>query len=634
MPRQRFRQWLHARGPRTRFYVYSINAGLGRQTDVSVWRELALELARERKFAEALRCWRYIHRRAPFNGRILSGRLACALEARNAREALRAFHEVWNNGGLPPSQVVRLAGELVCIGEFEDAARVLVELAELQSADKDVDIIHQSPSILVGLVPRDFNALADELNRLGNDRDGACGLYRKLARLCFTLGRVGTAAKLYRKVSASFELETLDQVAMLYGEASSRSARSAPADHATMCGLLDDVGDNADASFALGCVALVTGHESLALDAVRQALVLKHGAAENFDRIEQDCGAILAVLERLKDRELNLSGEVLNPVVRENGRVPKVFICGFGWSGSSAVYDDIRGMDGFCEFEGAGRDAILNEDAESEVTFIQSTAGIGTLWRALRAGQPLTWQMLWDLFALHVAGLAPIGYSSYKSCSATANHIRLYGARYTTPFRTFFEKFATLLDNPERGGMCALLQKLTESLCEAVTEQTGRPVVLFNNAISGRNVVMLELFGNSRVVSVYRDPLDVLADRINKDRNHWRTPRQLAAFYGDGLKRYAAYKMALPSQARTAFHEVAFERFVRDGAFRRQVREWITGGVAPVKSRSHFNPAVSSGNIGIHEDIVGSVDETQLAVAVAAYDEMERLAALSWDDNR
>jgi hypothetical protein len=602
---------------------------LGRRRSVTDMKQLAEALEDRRSFFYAVHCWRTVHRLAPFNGRVLEGRLSCALRAGNVREVRRIFRDVWRKGGMPVSRVVWLAGKLACMDKSGDAAWVLREL--VAHAGTAGDIVAQSPSIVFPRVRRDIGALALEVERLDSRSARSAETNADLARLCFTFGNVGVAAKLYRKAAATSALPWLDQVALLYGEARSeqKQTRPIPSEEA-LDGLLGVAMANSNALFMLAYVAMAAGYDKLAMATVRRAVTAKHGATAAVERVAEDCGAIFSVLGSLKDRKLDFPQGTLEPIELNGPTLPKVFVCGFGWSGSSAVYDDVRGSAGFCEFEGAGEDAILNEDAESEVTFIQSSAGLGLLWQALKANGALSWPVLWDAFALHVAGLAPIGYSQYKSCAATANHVQRYGARYTAAFRHFFEQLASVIDEPAEGAAYKLFAETTEALCRMVAEQTGGKILLFNNAVSGRNIGMLEIFRAHRALAVYRDPLDVLADRKKQDKNHWRTPEQLMAFYGKGLERYAGYKAKAASESASALREVSFERFVRDDAFRRRIREWITEGMGDRESVSHFDPAVSIRNIGIHEGALDKTDRAQLSAAVTAFDEMERLASRSW----
>jgi hypothetical protein len=248
----------------------------------------------------------------------------------------------------------------------------------------------------------------------------------------------------------------------------------------------------------------------------------------------------------------------------------------------------------------------------------------------LRSGQALTWQALWDLFRCHVAGLCPIGYSEYKSAAAAANHARKYGTHYTGVFRKFFVEFVALLDNPHRGDLHGLLNRTTEALCRMLVQHTGADVVLFNNAVFGRNVVMLEIFAGHRAAIVYRDPRDVFVDRRNNDKNHWRTPRQMAEFYGKGLESYLAYKARAPASVAAGLREISFERFVDDAAFRERACKWLVRGVGARGNDIYFDAQASSLNVGIYRDVLVAADQRRLHDSIATYEKMDRLAATTW----
>jgi len=615
-------------GPRSRFMALRIAIWLGQSVDVNVLRELAAELESIDATEWAKWCWRVLHRLVPFDPEILMGRLATLVANGEINRVRSLVGEARRNAGFPPARVIWLSGTLAEHGFRDEAGEFLHEFTSL--ADGGERLIQQSPSLMSPHVLRDLRRLVTELRDADRENGGAGEVdpaQVELARLCFTFGNLGTAAALYRQVETWFQLSWLDRIAMRYTGART-GVRTG--DGEELAGLLKAAAGNPDALAMLSYTALADNDEALAYTALELAIRIKYAGAARLGEILQDGMAILGVIASLRNVETPFPVELIEFADRSIASdVPKVFVCGFGWSGSGAVYDDIRAVGGFCEFEGPGQDPILNEDSETEVTFIQSTAGLGDLWMGAKYKRSVGWSQLWDLFCMHVVGLAPIGYSNYKSCAAATNHVHRYGTLYSGPFRRFFEGYAALLQTPAQGGLLSLLQETTEKLCAMLVVQNNGKAVLFNNAIFGRDVEMLEIFRACHAVAVFRDPLDVYADRKNKDKNHWRTPRQLAEFYGRGLRRYLDYRNAAGRRVGATLREIPFERFVLEPGFRWRVRAWLLPGLEDTGG-SHFDPAVSSRNIGLHRDTVDAHEAEQLRPAMAAYREMRQLSMNIW----
>src|SRR5690606_34891530 len=201
-----------------------------------------------------------------------------------------------------------------------------------------------------------------------------------------------------------------------------------------------------------------------------------------------------------------------------------------------------------------------------------------------------------------------------------------FGMRYVRPFRRFLEDVLRLRQSPEPGGLQAALSEAAESLCRMLVEATGASEVLFNNAVFGREVEMLEIFGNCRAVVVFRDPADVYADRVAKDRNHWRNPGQLAELYCRSLARYLDYRERQGAGIRDRIREVPFERFVSDTAFREQVRDWLLQAVDERGCGRFFDPSVSARNIGIHQGMLDRSGRRQIRPARELYRQLAVLA--------
>lgn len=628
--KQHLRRWIDSCGPRTRFIVYKLVIMTGRPFDTEILRRLAVELEHAGVLDLAVRCWGLIHEQTPFGSDGLVDRLPAAVASGEMARVRWLVEQARREVGFPPGHTVWLAGLLASHGHYGEAGRALASFA--RSPDEARRVVSQFPSIVLEYAPKDPGRLSRQLYQMQSGQEqGAVDALLGLARLCFTFGKLELASRLYRDVSIHLELSPLDSAAMLYA-----SARTDPGIAVAALGdgelgrLVERVSGEPDALAMLAHVALVLDDPDLAAAAMERAIRARYAGLERIQAVAEDCRAMLGIVVALRGRSPELPSELLEESSREPEEgVPKIFVCGFGWSGSGAVYDDIRGAEGFSEFQGAGNAPLLNADSDTEATFIQADAGLGDSWMAARATGRIAWQRLWDLLCLHVAGLSGIGYNDYKSCAAAANNVRCHGPLYTRPFRGFFEAYAALLESPVRGGLQELFEDTTESLCRMLLEQKGGKAVLFNNAVFGREAEMLRMFRTSRAVVVFRDPLDVYADRKRQDKNHWRTPRLLADLYGRGLRRYVAYRTGKGAGLKN-LREVPFERFVMDPEFRGQVREWLLAGVVDDGGSSHFDPAASSRNIGMHRPLFSAKAREQMRSMTATYCDMQRLAERSW----
>lgn len=610
--------------PRLRLRLFRLAALVApSQVGAQAFLRLASELADAGFSREAMLCWRLLHRMAPTDSQIAMQRVSSALGADDLEEVERALAEAAHGAGIHPHWLVGFAGQLALRDHLGSAGRMLSRLAGTCDVTR---LVAQSPSVLSDGLPSDIGAFGAALAS-GNQNPAQHMLM--LARLCFTFRHPAEAASLFARVSSVQTLEAKDQCAMLHAQADADPGALQGA-NLNLHELTALLAGNPDALGMLVKVAVVAGDTSAAHATMATALRSRYGDSDQMEGVVDDCRAILDVLAGLRSVDPVLPKILLERVDSGQVGVPKVFLCGFGWSGSGALYDEIRGIAGFCEFEGAGRDAIINEDADSEVTFVQGPGGLGDLWKAALQDGRISWNDLWNTFNLHVAGISSIGYAQYKSSAAARNHVRRFGPMYTGPFRCFLERYAQLRRDPKLGALHESLQETTESLCSILVQQSGGRAVLFNNAIFGRDAAMLEIFRSRRAAIVYRDPRDVYVDRRINDLNHWRTPAQLATFYAYGLRRYTTYRLDR-GRSDLDLREVPFERFVKNDRFRGRVRTWLLGGLEDVAATRYFDPEASSRNIGIHVGALSSSEQAQLQAALEDCRTLDGFSDTAWE---
>src|SRR5690606_6663734 len=438
MVKKRVRQWLDACPAWLRLQVFSNYVRLtGRPVDVDLLRGIAVELERQGRTRALERAWALISTLDPPTPGGLDYRLTLAAHAGRVAEVRWLLARLRQEVGLPPGRLLWLAGTLAAAGHPREARTIL---ASVQGGAEGIRrLLRQSPSIVSGHLPADLDALLDSLQAGGSDQ-----ALLQLARMCFTVRRLDAACRLYRLVHDRPGLQPEDRVAMLYA-----ACRN---EHPTLAGdvdmpaggewtqLDDALAERPDALAMLAYAALAKRQDALAWPLLERAIRAKYAGIPELPALLDECRAMAAAIPALRELPDELPATLLEPCIPGNAGVRKVFICGFGWSGSGAVYDDVRDAVGFAEFEGAGNgSAILNEDSDTEATFIQTTAGLGEWWASAKRQGRIPWHRAWDMLCLHVLGLSGIGYDNHKCCAAAENNLRRFGMRYVRPFRRFLE---------------------------------------------------------------------------------------------------------------------------------------------------------------------------------------------------
>lgn len=581
--------YLIARGSlRFRFLALTVPRLLFRRESPRELRAFAeaLEAAGHLRFA--IWCRRRLLRANPRSRREFDALLELYLRVGDHTRAVGLLRWFERRNGLIPDRAIKVVGELALAGRERAAGALLSDLI----GEHGTGLADRSPSSMQSPLEVDWRAGALE-------QGGVAASRVELARLCFAFRAWRPAVGLFSAAADHQDLTSMDRAALAYatwragGDLQPMAylqARTNEAESPIQAG---------ERLFMEASIAYALGDDrayELAHEAVSR---IQHEHAE-VDQIVEECARAARALLGLRDG-IQVADATGSPGRQHQAGIPKLFLCGFGWSGSGAVYDAIRGDERLCEFPGVRPDPIIPDDATSEMTFIQSPSGLGRIWQEARRDGIVSGESLWDLFRLHVAGGCYAGYPEYKSVNAARHQLAYFGVDYVSIFRDFFERLGDgFLDVDELRG---LLEKTTEALCVMLAGRTGGQYVLFNNAVFGRDPDILDIFSNIRAIAVERDPRDVYADRKRNDPNHWRTPEQFLAFYQSGLRRYREY---VDNGGRHAHRMrlVSFERFVRDADYRDEVIRWALDGESSPSASEAFRPEQSQQNIGIHVDVL------------------------------
>lgn len=598
MLRQSFYRLTAVLGPRMRLLLVLIACGLRGRAHENWLRECARSMMRAGSPRTAWRVWRFLANRSPGDAGRLARLVDDCLVCNDPDMAMGLLAASRQRVRLATGDALRVCARLVAAGRVSAAAEIFSA-----TAGEDGDVVRQLPSPIFDLLPP-----PDAVNELfqqaasNGDPEAASGLCIAIARYCFSAGEFDAVPMLYAAVDEAL-LEVRDRVAMAYANAVRGVVRDSGLEAADVMAEIEGLPWAADWQFLLAMILFLEGRHDEARNCFEKNLRARFQGIDDLDAVVRDCLAMLDAI-RTMPAEFPCRFESGNRGSSAD-RIPKVFVCGFGWSGSGAVHDALREYDCFCEFPATpcGDDKFLNSDIETEVTFVQASGGLGRLYRKVRASGSLRRGEMLELFRCHVVGGACFGYVEYKSAKVAANLLSSFGHGYTRPFAQLFERVLDIAG----GGDVALgpcLREATEALCALPQVRSGKPIVLLNNAIFGRNIDMLELFDNARAVVVYRDPRDMYADRKRHDLKHWRSVPQFVEFVNRDLERFISLRKQVNGRRPDSVRAVSFERFIGDGEFRSAILEWVMGEVSCTRTAQRFFPEQSSRNVGIHEGVL------------------------------
>lgn len=553
----------------------------------------------------------YCRRRAVEQGCTQAGvhraLLVSLFQQRRGREAGRYAELYRSQVGLRAAQFVWLIGEFSRIGENELAARYYRALIE----EYGTDFASRAPSPMniPGQTPVNPDGQGAPLEASNGyaQSESVPGIV-DLARLCFQYREFGIAETLYREASDAESLSRIDQLAWAYSASQSRGSLPAGIAIADLAELADTESVAPEWRLILASLAFAHGEGALARSCVCRAAVSLYGDIATIDDLTADFLDMLASIESMPARmPIRVKFGVSDH--GRGGAPPKVFVSGFGWSGSGAVYDRLREHDAFCEFPGVQDDPVLNEDADREVMFIQGPNGLGELWRAALGRKVVTRDQCWQLFVNHAIGGCYFGYREYKSAVSARWLTREMGCDYTRAFRRMFRLLVAAGADQEVVSVQGVLHDLTDSLCRSLQKREGKDVVLFNNAIFSHNLDMLAVCRNARLVSVYRDPRDQFVDRRNNDKNHWMPAVRFVDSYKLRRERFDKARKRLAKTSGNGVLKVSFELFVLNEPYRDAVVDWVFDDDVPERWSLHFAPEVSARNIGLYK---GSLSDDEL----------------------
>lgn len=336
--------------------------------------------------------------------------------------------------------------------------------------------------------------------------------------------------------------------------------------------------------------------------------------AEIFDAAEFNL--IAQVFHHIANGKVALANKLIEPVLarRENrsylsalheGPGPvRLFLGGYGWTGSSAVFDGFLGFPNVREMPGAGVDApFLNDGADSEPMLHQGPTGLKVMLQKMSpAGRIPTssWQSFYRLYVLTGAHRS---YFEYKTVWAARNMRRRLGVkRYYLLILDALYHYTRWYGTSQGKNMTRMaLKRLEDSFVRALYPNPS-DVVLFNNSVSAENVSLLKhIPGRKIYIAVNRKVQDQFADQKRFNRFLDTTA---AAFAQKKLSKLRAFHAATRgfNSEKVKIYNVMFEDWILDDTYRQTITEDILGEYSREHERKGLKTEVSAQNINMFQN--------------------------------
>ncbi|MEH6588505.1 MAG: hypothetical protein V7720_18275 [Halioglobus sp.] len=291
------------------------------------------------------------------------------------------------------------------------------------------------------------------------------------------------------------------------------------------------------------------------------------------------------------------NSEYLNSIHSRVGPT-KIFLAGFGWSGSGAVHDACRGYRKTKDMPGAGDLPALNVGADSEPMLHQGAGGLDEIVQDIKSNSQISDAVLQRFFKNNALLMAPFDYLEYKTVNATKSIIDHIGFdRYYLLVCEFLYQYAVAMRNADP----VLAIDAIESFQEKVVNLMfcDDDIVFFNNSIFAHRARILDhLRGRTYYIVVNRKMSDQFCDQMRSNRNFNST---FLEFYLVKLIHVIAYKSAktFSKNKRVEFIDIMFETWVQNAFLREKIARRICGAYDRKTELEYFDPEKSQNNIGI-----------------------------------
>ncbi|SMF02723.1 hypothetical protein SAMN02745866_00229 [Alteromonadaceae bacterium Bs31] len=313
----------------------------------------------------------------------------------------------------------------------------------------------------------------------------------------------------------------------------------------------------------------------------------------------------------LKDT-LTSNADIINSVKASAGPT-KIFLAGFGWSGSSAVHDALRCYPHTKDMPGVGNLPFLNIGADSEPMLHQGPGSLHDLVSELNENQYIQGKILKCFFKNYVLLMPSYTYKEYKAVHANKNIIDVIGFdNFYLLICEFIYQYASALHKGTLTQALSAIESFQENIVNMMFDDTD--IVFFNNSIfAHRAKILNNIRGQSYYIVVNRKMSDQFCDQMRS--NKFFNARFLE-FYLVKLSRVIAYKLAkrYSTNKGVEFIDIMFESWIKDQNLREAIAIKICKKYDKSVESTYFDPDKSARNINIPRDQLGKFDKTCLNI--------------------
>lgn len=281
-----------------------------------------------------------------------------------------------------------------------------------------------------------------------------------------------------------------------------------------------------------------------------------------------------------------------------NKKTLNVFICGFGWSGSGAVYDYLKQSSSiFDPFEGVEIscfDGLPN-----------SGLGVSELSRLRNEPDEYLYPRFVEMFLTVILGqmfkgLNPSGHTKMLKKSLFYQFSK--DPDYFNKFMGSTELFFNVIKNESFRSKEKCFNYFNDYFSSVLSIKSDRKksVNIFNNCIHAPNVNAIEFVNKSLACVVTRDPRDQYVARYHESSRGKISPNTFVSNWKNNW--YMYQKSISDSKFKSRIHTIAFEEFVINNNARLRVLEFLGLSACSIGDSKIFSPDNSFKNISIFKE--------------------------------
>ena len=314
------------------------------------------------------------------------------------------------------------------------------------------------------------------------------------------------------------------------------------------------------------------------------------------------------------------SEELLNELSEKEGP-KKIFIAGYGWSGSGLLYDFLRGFPDTHTMPGSQKDTpYLNEDADVEPMIHQGPGGLMSMINLnpkIKNYKP----KLIKFFRMYILLGPPEDYFEYKTIHSNIElRNKIGNKKYDIIVGKLISELAFNFSQKKASLTNSALSDFEHRIFNSLFPNP-KSTVLFNNSINAANVNLLRYIkGNKLYFAVDRGLLDQYHDQKISNQFFHASPFEFSSMKRNKLDNFrnsskSVRRYYLTKGNSSTIRTYFFEELVKNENVRKEICELVFGYYSSEYSYKYFNPNVSIQNIGKSKSGIGIFEKMQLNIS-------------------